>query len=102
MREAEETARRGVQWLIGSYAGPQHQPNTSIIGFGVAADAAGRPIDPVERYLQGVVIWGTPESVTDEILRLREEMFLDYLLCAPLSHETFTLFTDRVLPRIGA
>jgi len=28
-------------------------------------------------------------------------MFLDYLLCAPLSHESFVLFTDEVLPRIA-
>jgi len=27
-------------------------------------------------------------------------MSLDYLLCAPLSHESFVLFTDEVLPRI--
>jgi len=32
---------------------------------------------------------------------LREEMFVDYLLCAPLSHESFVLFTDAVLPRIA-
>jgi hypothetical protein len=31
---------------------------------------------------------------------LREEMFLEYLLCAPLSQESFTLFTDKVLPRL--
>jgi alkanesulfonate monooxygenase SsuD/methylene tetrahydromethanopterin reductase-like flavin-dependent oxidoreductase (luciferase family) len=98
-REAEETARRGAQWLVGSYAGPQHQSMANVVGFGVAADAT--PVDPVERYLRGVILYGTPEAVTDEILRLGEEMFLDYLLCAPLSHETFVLFTDEVLPRIA-
>lgn len=101
-RDAEETARRGAEWLVGAYTGPQHGPLTSVIGFGVAADATGKAIDPVERYLNGVIIHGTPESVTDEILRLREQAGLDYLLCAPLSHETFTLFTDRVLPRVAA
>jgi alkanesulfonate monooxygenase SsuD/methylene tetrahydromethanopterin reductase-like flavin-dependent oxidoreductase (luciferase family) len=98
-RAAEETARRGARWLVGSYAGPQHQSLTNVIGFGVAAENV-RPVDPVERYLDGVVVWGTPDAVVDEIARLREEMFLDYLLCAPLSHESFVLFTDEVLPRI--
>ncbi|MGH7819274.1 MAG: LLM class flavin-dependent oxidoreductase, partial [Candidatus Binatia bacterium] len=86
-REAEETARRGARWLVGSYAGPQHQSLTNVIGFGVAAGEPATTIDPVERYLDGVIVWGTPEAVADEIARLREEMFLDYLLCAPLSHE---------------
>jgi hypothetical protein len=31
---------------------------------------------------------------------LRDEIGLDYLLCAPLSHQTFTLLTEKVLPRI--
>jgi alkanesulfonate monooxygenase SsuD/methylene tetrahydromethanopterin reductase-like flavin-dependent oxidoreductase (luciferase family) len=62
----------------------------------------GRPgPDPAERYLDSVIVYGTPEAVTDQLIRLREEMFLEYLLCAPLSHESFTLFTDKVLPRLG-
>jgi len=36
----------------------------------------------------------------DEILRLREEIGLDYLLCAPLSHQSFMLLTEKVLPRL--
>jgi hypothetical protein len=36
----------------------------------------------------------------DQLQQLREEMFLDYLLCAPLSHASFLLFTDKVLPRL--
>jgi len=99
-REAEETARRGARWLVDSYAGPQHQSLTGVIGFGVAAADAAPRLDPVERYLDGVVVWGTPDAVVDELARLREEMFLGYLLCAPLSHESFVLFTDEVLPRI--
>jgi len=99
-REAEETARRGARWLVDSYTGPQHQSLTGVIGFGVAVGAAATPVDPVERYLDGVIVWGTPDEVVDEIARLRQEMFLDYLLCAPLSHESFVLLTDEVLPRI--
>jgi len=61
----------------------------------------GGSSDPVERYLSGVAIYGTPDQVVDELQRLREEMFLDYLLCAPLSHESFLLLTDRVIPKLG-
>lgn len=58
-------------------------------------------LDPAERYLNGVIVYGTPEAVTDQLLRLREEMQLEYLLCAPLSHESFALFSDEVLPRLA-
>ena len=71
-----------------------------MIGFGVAVGESDQPVDPVARYLDGVIMYGTPDAVVDEIARLREEMFLTYLLCAPLSHESFVLFTDEVLPRI--
>jgi alkanesulfonate monooxygenase SsuD/methylene tetrahydromethanopterin reductase-like flavin-dependent oxidoreductase (luciferase family) len=62
--------------------------------------SSGRDRDPIERYLDGIVVYGTPESVRDQLERLREEMFLDYLMCAPLGHESFALFTDRVLPKL--
>ena len=74
----------------------------SVVGFGVPAVEAAARVDPIERYLDDVIIYGTPDAVVDEIARLREELPLDYLLCAPLSHETFMLFTDRVLPRIAS
>src|SRR5207237_753636 len=83
--EAEETARRGARWLVDSYTGPQHQSLTGVIGFGVAVGESAQPVDPVARYLDGVIVYGTPDAVVDEIARLREEMFLTYLLCAPLS-----------------
>ena len=57
--------------------------------------------DRVARYMSDIAIHGTPDSVLDQIERLRGEMNLEYLLCAPLSHETFTLLTDSVLPRLG-
>src|SRR5262249_7428388 len=69
---AEETARRGARWLVESYAGPQHQSLTGVIGFGVAGGPVTAPVDPVERYLDGVVLWGTPDAIVDEIARLRE------------------------------
>ena len=92
--EAEKIARRGAQWLVSSYIDPKHKQ----VGFGGGFIKPGE--DPIQRYLNGVVVWGTPDEVADELLRLSEEMFLDYLLCAPLSHRSFTLLTDKVLPRL--
>ena len=47
-----------------------------------------------------VVIRGTPDRVLDKIVELRETIGLDYLMCAPLSHQSFTLFTEKVLPKL--
>jgi alkanesulfonate monooxygenase SsuD/methylene tetrahydromethanopterin reductase-like flavin-dependent oxidoreductase (luciferase family) len=94
--EAEAVARSGAGWIVGSYVGAQHGQL-----FDPKSLAPSRPDDdPVNRYLDGVVIYGTPEAVVDQIQRLQEEMFLDYLMCAPLSHESFTLFTEHVLPKL--
>ena len=91
--EAREVARRGAQWIVDSYFGAQHRP--------VGVTDPNKPgIDPVERYLAEVILHGTPEAVLDEILRLRQEIGLDYLLCAPLSHQTFMLLTEQILPRL--
>jgi len=98
---AEQAARSGARWLVEAYAGPQHQALKGVVGFGVPAEQTST-VDPVERYLDGVVIWGTPDEVIDEIQRLRVDMCLEYLLCAPLSHESFVLLTDHVLPRIAS
>ena len=51
-------------------------------------------------YLDEVIPHGTPDKIGDEIMRLREEIGLDYLLCAPLSHQSFMLLTEKVLPRV--
>ena len=52
----------------------------------------------VEQYMKEGIIWGTPEMVIDQIEQLREEIFLDYLMLAPLSHQTILSFTDKVMP----
>jgi alkanesulfonate monooxygenase SsuD/methylene tetrahydromethanopterin reductase-like flavin-dependent oxidoreductase (luciferase family) len=82
---AREVAASGAGWTTGSYAkgGPMK---------GQA--------DPVARYVNDVIMWGTPERVADQIIAHREEGSLNYLLCAPLSRQSFTLFNDEVLPRI--
>ena len=93
MEKAEAVARAGAQWIVDSYVSSARKN----VG-GISVDPTQ---DPVARYLDGIVIYGTPESVVDDIQRLQEEMFLDYLLCAPLSHQTFLQFTDKVLPKVA-
>jgi alkanesulfonate monooxygenase SsuD/methylene tetrahydromethanopterin reductase-like flavin-dependent oxidoreductase (luciferase family) len=91
---AAATARRGAEWTAGAYVTPEAMKQFA----GPDARAAS---DPVDHYLRDVVVHGSPERVLDQILRLREEMFLDYLLLAPLSEKSFALFTERVLPKLG-
>ena len=83
--EAARVAGEGAKWLLKTYVDPKR-----------FADRG----DPVQRYVDSVVIHGTPERVVGETIRLREEVHLDYLIGAPLSHETFLSFTDKVLPRL--
>jgi len=85
-RAAEDVARAGAQWTVGSYATP--------VG-GVTPEAR------VDSYVRDVVLHGSPERIVDELARLREEIGLEYLMCAPLSHESFVLFTERVLPKLA-
>src|SRR5215472_3351423 len=92
--KAAAVARSGAEWILNSYLGPQHRP---VIQQSFTPAGA----DPVRRYLDEVILHGTPEKVGDEILRLREQIGLDYLMCAPLSHQSFTLLTEKVLPRIA-
>jgi alkanesulfonate monooxygenase SsuD/methylene tetrahydromethanopterin reductase-like flavin-dependent oxidoreductase (luciferase family) len=82
--EAADIAQEGAKWLLRTYVDPKK------VGFGEG--------DPVRRYIDSVVIHGTPERVADEIVRLREEAHVDYLIGAPLSHGTFLAFSEKVLP----
>ncbi len=54
----------------------------------------------MQYYIDDVILHGTPDSVVDEIARLREEIGLNYLMCAPLSRETFRLLADKVVPQL--
>ena len=83
--EAATVAREGAKWLLRTYVNPK---------------AIGAEGDPLQRYVDSVVIHGSPDRVVDEIARLREEIHLEYLIAAPLSHQTFLSFTDHVLPRL--
>src|SRR5262249_29204644 len=93
LREAEEVARAGAVWTVSAYANSAHRA-----GPPPYREVAG--VDPVERYLNDVVIWGTPARVVETIAELRESIGLDYLMCAPLSHRSFLLFTEEVLPKL--
>jgi alkanesulfonate monooxygenase SsuD/methylene tetrahydromethanopterin reductase-like flavin-dependent oxidoreductase (luciferase family) len=73
--KAKDVARSGAEWIVNSYLGTEHRPVMQH-NFWSAS------VDPFQRYLDEVILHG------DEILRLREEIGLDYLLCAPLSHQT--------------
>jgi alkanesulfonate monooxygenase SsuD/methylene tetrahydromethanopterin reductase-like flavin-dependent oxidoreductase (luciferase family) len=99
--EAEEIARRGAQFMFGSYLEPGIGAVKSVPPGSLASGepGAGEAVDPVERYVNDVVICGTPEKVIDDLERLAETLPLDYLMCTPLSHSSFELFTDKVLPR---
>jgi alkanesulfonate monooxygenase SsuD/methylene tetrahydromethanopterin reductase-like flavin-dependent oxidoreductase (luciferase family) len=93
--EAEEIARRGAAWTIAAYA------NADRGAIGVPhemsdVDAAAR----IEGYVNEKVLWGSPPRVRDELARLREEMHLNYLMIAPLSHDSFVQFTSNVLPHL--
>jgi alkanesulfonate monooxygenase SsuD/methylene tetrahydromethanopterin reductase-like flavin-dependent oxidoreductase (luciferase family) len=92
-QEAEAVSRAGAAWMVSSYSNP-----TKRAGPPAPHHVPG--VDPVERYMNDVVIRGTPDRVADKILELRESTGLEYLMCAPLSHRTFTLFTEKVLPKL--
>lgn len=86
--EAEEVAREGAKWLLRSYVNPNGERGDSET--------------MLKRYLDSMIVHGTAERVLEEIARLREEIGLDYMITAPLSHQTFLSFTDRVLPKLAS
>ena len=57
-------------------------------------------MDPKDHYMDGVIVYGTPERVVDQLSELETTLPLDYLLLSPLSEKTFDLFTERVLPEL--
>ena len=91
-REAAEVAHAGASWTVASYANASRRASPpSYLKPG---------IDPVERYMNDVIIHGSPERVLDRIRELRDTIGLVYLMCAPLSHQSFMLFTEKVLPHL--
>lgn len=91
--EAEAVARRAAGWLLDAYAGPQHAHRKTV-------QRTFQGGDPVQHYVDNVILHGTPDSVLEKIARLREEVGLNYLMCAPLSRQSFALLADAVVPHL--
>jgi alkanesulfonate monooxygenase SsuD/methylene tetrahydromethanopterin reductase-like flavin-dependent oxidoreductase (luciferase family) len=94
--KARAVAKRAAEWMTASYVGPQHTGN---VRQGPPRDFGGK--DPIDFYLDDVMIHGTAESVAEQIQSFAGEIGMTYLMAAPLSGRSFRLLTDRVLPRIG-
>jgi alkanesulfonate monooxygenase SsuD/methylene tetrahydromethanopterin reductase-like flavin-dependent oxidoreductase (luciferase family) len=103
-REAEDTARAGAEFMFGSYlrkkanirgtaAGAQKTVQVEALDASLQAND-----DPVARYVNEIAICGTPEKVIADIEEMRETLPLEYLMIAPLSHASFVMFTEKVLP----
>jgi alkanesulfonate monooxygenase SsuD/methylene tetrahydromethanopterin reductase-like flavin-dependent oxidoreductase (luciferase family) len=90
--KAREVARRAAQWTIGSYIAPSHH-RQEVRTFG------GK--EPVDYYVEDVMLHGTAQSVIDQIRALERDAGMTYLLAAPMSRRSFALLTDEVLPRIA-
>jgi alkanesulfonate monooxygenase SsuD/methylene tetrahydromethanopterin reductase-like flavin-dependent oxidoreductase (luciferase family) len=89
---AAEVARAGASWTVASYSNKNKRAGPPAPHHLVA--------DPIARYLDDVIIHGSPERVADRVAALRESIGLEYLMLAPLSHQSFMLFTEKVLPKL--
>ena len=94
--KARAVAKRVAEWTIASYVGPKHTGN---VRQGPARDFGGK--DPVDYYLDDVMIHGSAESVVDQIKAFGAQIGMTYLMAAPMSGRSFRLLTDKVLPRIA-
>jgi alkanesulfonate monooxygenase SsuD/methylene tetrahydromethanopterin reductase-like flavin-dependent oxidoreductase (luciferase family) len=92
--EAEAIARRGAQWLVDAYAGPQHAHRKKM----PPRTYDGK--EPAQHYVDSVILHGTPEMLVDQVAELEETVGLNYLMCAPLSRDSFRLLADKVVPRL--
>ncbi len=88
--EARLAAERGAAFSA------RYLPREAVAAF----RADKRIVDPVDHYMDDVIIHGSPERVVDELRRLESDLPLDYLLLSPLSEKSFDLFTERVLPKL--
>jgi alkanesulfonate monooxygenase SsuD/methylene tetrahydromethanopterin reductase-like flavin-dependent oxidoreductase (luciferase family) len=93
--KARAVAKRVAEWTIAAYVGAQH----GAVRQGPPRDFGGK--DPVQFYLDDVMIHGTADSVADQILSFGEQIGMTYLMAAPMSGRSFRLLTDKVLPRIA-
>jgi len=90
--KARAVARRAAEWTVASYIGASHHRQEVRTFDGK---------DPIDFYVDDVVLHGTAERVVDEIAELEAEAGMTYLMAAPLSRRSFALLTDKVLPRVA-
>jgi alkanesulfonate monooxygenase SsuD/methylene tetrahydromethanopterin reductase-like flavin-dependent oxidoreductase (luciferase family) len=91
--KARAVAKRVAEWTIAAYVGPKHgNVRQEVRNFGDK--------NPIEFYLDDVMIHGTAESVAEQIQSFGEEIGMTYLMAAPMSARSFQLLTDKVLPQI--
>ncbi len=92
--KARAVAKRVAEWTLASYVGPKHKAvRQEERSFG------GK--DPVDHYLDDVMIHGTADRVVDQILSFRDRIGMNYLMVAPMSGRSFRMLTDEVLPRVA-
>ena len=93
--KARAVAQRVAEWTVGAYVGPKHanirQEQRTFGGK-----------DPIDFYLDDVMVHGTAESVVDQLQAFAGEIGMTYLLAAPMSGRSFQLLTDHVLPRLAS
>ena len=90
--QAKRIAREAAFWMFNSYF-----EQTSGVPEEEQKATQERRLDD---YVENTVIWGCPERVADRLIELEETLPLQYLLAAPLSHNTFTHLVDEVMPRV--
>jgi alkanesulfonate monooxygenase SsuD/methylene tetrahydromethanopterin reductase-like flavin-dependent oxidoreductase (luciferase family) len=104
MEQARAAAMRGLAWYVQVHKTPGSQyvdPGSELNRR--RTDIYTTPFtlsveEEVDWFLREATICGTPAACIDQIARLRDEIPMAYLLCAPLSHRSFMLFTEQVLP----
>jgi alkanesulfonate monooxygenase SsuD/methylene tetrahydromethanopterin reductase-like flavin-dependent oxidoreductase (luciferase family) len=96
--EARSVARRGAEWVAASYI---NQAKVTSAAHPAQQFMQLERETLLDRYVDEVVVHGSPARVRAELERLREELGLGYLLCVPLSHDSFVRFTDDVLPHLA-
>jgi len=103
--EAFEVGRRGAEFMFGSYlrkkaniygkdAGGEKSIPMDTINTAIRENA-----DPVSKYVEEVAVCGDPAKVIDDLQEMQETLPLEYLMIAPLSHQSFVTFTEKVLPK---
>ena len=65
--EAEAIARRGAQWIVDSYSGPQHSHRKAM----PPRNYDGK--EPAQHYVDSVILHGTPEAMVDKVAELKED-----------------------------